>query len=89
MERRLYKAAKPGSDVWQNRESYLSVYMERYGISAQDCDYLLREERVSSRTYNPESSNIMILKNNGELLDISSASEILDVNMLKHKVRKD
>ena len=89
MGRRLYKVAKMGSDVWNNRVTYVSRYMNRYGISEQECDYLLRAERVSSRTYNPESSNIMILKNSGELLDISSASEILDVDMLKHKVSKD
>ncbi len=88
IERKLYKVVKP-DDIDDNYRRKLRLgYCAKWGLSEQECSYFMREETVTSRTYNPNASNIMILSNDGKLTDIAKASDILQIELLQHREQK-
>ena len=88
IDRKLYKAIDSTALTPEFKLDLQQRYIEKFGISDHDCSYLMREEVVTSRTYNPDASNIMVLSNDGSLKDIVSASDILQIELLQHHVKK-
>ncbi len=89
MDRQLFKIEINTSPVSEEVKSELiEKYCKYFDVSANEASYFFCEEHVSTRTYNTEDENILILFRNGETKDIASSSDILNVNVLKTAVEK-
>lgn len=89
VDRQLFKTEigeQPASSG--KKAELLSTYQQHFGISEQEASYFLFEEPVSASTYNYENENIMILFRDGTLRDITDASDILNVKLLKNAPKK-
>lgn len=60
----------------------------QFGIPLAETDYLVTEEAVSNDAYNPDHDRIKIKTRDGELLDISSASDQLNISVLHTRTLK-
>ena len=55
----------------------------------EESDFFWGIQSVSTDTYSPSDDRINILYNDGTIKDISDASDMLNINVLTKKVRKD
>ena len=61
---------------------------ERYALKEEDIDYLVQAGTISNFAYSSEDEQIEILYNDGQLVDIATASDMLDMAVLSKTVRK-
>lgn len=61
---------------------------ERFPDIKNNLDYFVFTESISSNTYSPGDDSIKILYNNGDLVDITKASDILNAQALSTEVKK-
>ncbi|NQV01786.1 MAG: HD domain-containing protein [Bacteroidia bacterium] len=59
-----------------------------FGITEEETDYLVTEEAVSNNAYNPDHDRIKIRTREGELLDVSKASDQLNISILSTRTQK-
>lgn len=64
-------------------------YQKQWNLSEEESDYFWGIQSVSTDTYSPSDDRINILYNDGTVKDISDASDMLNINVLTKKVRKD
>jgi hypothetical protein len=57
-------------------------------IPLEDDHYMMSLNTIQKDMYNVDDDNIAILYKNGEIRDISEASELLNVQLLSKKIRK-
>lgn len=89
INRRLFKIEINSSSVLEKvKTDLIEKYSRYFDISSHEASYFFCEEQVSTRTYNTEDENILILFRNGETKDVASSSDILNVNVLKTSVEK-
>lgn len=62
--------------------------MEKYKLSEVEAAYLVFSDSTSNYAYNPKESKIHILSNQGELQDIATASDQLNISVLSLPVVK-
>ena len=60
----------------------------QYQLNEEDSDYLLINDSTSNSAYNPTGGQINIVYKNGEVKDIVSASDQLNISMLSKAVTK-
>lgn len=60
----------------------------KFGITPEETDYLVTEEAVSNNAYNPDHDRIKIYTREGEILDVSRASEQLNISILSSRTQK-
>jgi len=60
----------------------------QYGLAERDIGYFVTEEPVSNKAYNPDHDRIKIQTRKEALLDVSDASEQLNISILSTKTRK-
>ncbi len=60
----------------------------KYPIYAKSIDYFVFSDSVSNNTYSSLDDSIKILYNNGDLIDIAEASDILNTKALSTEVKK-
>ena len=63
--------------------------MKQYGINNSDSEYFVRADTISNFAYSSEDERIQILYHNGELKDVTEASDMLDMKMLTKTVTKN
>jgi HD superfamily phosphohydrolase len=61
---------------------------QQYHLQDEDIDYLVHADTISNFAYSSEDEQIQILYNSGELVDIATASDMLDMAVLSKTVRK-
>lgn len=59
-----------------------------FGISEEETSYLITEEAVSNNAYNPDHDRIKIQTREGDLLDVSKASDQLNISILSTRTQK-
>jgi HD superfamily phosphohydrolase len=59
-----------------------------YHLQEEDINYLVHADTISNYAYRPEDEQIQILYNDGMLVDIKTASDMLDIAVLSKTVRK-
>ena len=59
-----------------------------FNIKAKELEYFVFSDSVSNFAYTLEDTQINILKNNGDLVELSKASDILNIKMLSKKAKK-
>jgi len=60
----------------------------KYGISYKETNYFVVSEQVENNAYSIQHDNINILYKNGTILDISEASDLLNIQVLSKSVTK-
>ncbi len=66
----------------------IQYYVQRFGITAQEADFLISSDEISTNMYSEEDDSIEILFKNGETKDIAEASDMLNIQLLSKKVKK-
>lgn len=64
------------------------AFMDRTGMSLEEADYFVFSDHMENHAYNPSSDKINILYKNGEVVDITEASDNLNIQALTQTVRK-
>ena len=89
INRNLFKievSSKPISeDLIMEKTKY---FAEKYNLSPEDAAYLIFSEAISTNMYNEADDSIDILYKDGSTEDISSASDMLNIQLLSKKVKK-
>jgi len=63
--------------------------IKRYGLNEEEVKYFVIEDSVSNNAYHPTHDMIRILFRNGEVTDVSAASEQLSIAVLQKTVSKN
>lgn len=66
----------------------LKKIQKKYKITKQEAKYFIFSDKVSNNTYNIEKSKINILMKNGDVIDITTASDQFNIDALSKKVEK-
>ena len=61
---------------------------QEYKINDFDADFFVFTDEVKNSAYNPKTDKINILYKTGEVVDVSEASDQLNVSVLSKTVRK-
>ncbi|MBT4882134.1 MAG: HD domain-containing protein [Flavobacteriales bacterium] len=61
---------------------------EQFNISENEAEYFIFSDKVSNSTYNIEKANINILMKNGNVIDITAASDQFNIEALSKRVDK-
>ena len=69
-------------------EKELERIQQQFNISKQEAKYFVFSDKVSNNTYNNEKENINILMKNGDVIDITDASDHFNIEALNKTVNK-
>ncbi|HIG31990.1 MAG TPA: HD domain-containing protein [Flavobacteriales bacterium] len=69
-------------------ENELEKIQQQFNISKQEARYFVFSDKVSNSTYNNEKANINILMKNGDIIDITAASDHFNIEALNKTVNK-
>lgn len=89
MDRKLFKMEVREHRPQKQEEMELTRRMaEKIGVSEKEARYLVTLHPVSAYTYRPKSDSIKVLYGNGELKDITDASDILNLTLISKHEKK-
>ncbi len=89
LDRKIFKVEVHEEPIPQERIDELQqTIAEKMAIPLEDAHYMMSLNTIQKDMYNVEDDNIAILYKNGEIRDISEASELLNVQLLSKKIRK-
>ncbi len=89
IERNLYKVTiQNGPFDPELLHKIRQQVMEQFSLTAEDAEYLVVEESVTNNAYNPKHDKIRIWSKDGTLLDVSEASDQLNISVLSTPVSK-
>jgi HD superfamily phosphohydrolase len=66
----------------------INHFSEKYALSFEDASYLISADEVSTNMYNETDDSIDILYKDGISKDISTASDMLNIQLLSKQIRK-
>ena len=66
----------------------IKFFSKKNNCSKEEAKYFIFSHKVSNSTYNVEKSNINILMKNGDIVDITSASDQFNIDALSKTVNK-
>lgn len=72
----------------ERKEEYIEKFMTKYNISKQEASYFVSSDSLATDMYNQYDESIKILFKNGVIKDISSASDMFNIELLSKKVEK-
>ena len=64
------------------------IAKEKYKLNEEEVEYFIFHDKLINNAYNKKKEKINILMKNGSLLDISKASDNLNISALAHPVEK-
>ena len=67
----------------------LNAVMKKYGINTSEAEYFVINDSISNYAYSSEDERIQILYHNGELKDVTEASDMPDMSILTKTVTKN
>lgn len=89
MDRRLFKMeVREHKPLKQEETELAKKFAKALNVSEKEARYLVTLHPVSAYTYRPKSDRIKVLYGNGELKDISDASDILNLTLLSKHEKK-
>jgi hypothetical protein len=59
-----------------------------YGIAMEEVDYFVYQDILINKAYNEDKQNIHLLMKNGQIIDLSDASDNLNISALAQPVEK-
>ncbi len=66
----------------------INIFCKQHKCSLDEAKFFIFSHEISNSTYNIEESNINILMKNGEVIDITSASDQFNIEALNKTVKK-
>jgi HD superfamily phosphohydrolase len=66
-----------------------NAVMKKYGINNSEADYFVINDSISNYAYSSDDERIQILYHNGELKDVTEASDMPDMSILTKTVTKN
>ena len=89
INRKLFKIEITEESPEIDRKStHIEKYMRKFGVSEHEAAYFVSSDILTTDMYNEQDDSIDILYNNGEIKDISTASDMLNIQLLSKKVIK-
>jgi HD superfamily phosphohydrolase len=89
LDRNLYKTELQNEAIpVAQKNKLIEKVMKSYNITRKEASYFVFSESVNNSAYNSGSYNINILFNNGKLLDVAEASDLLNIKALSKTVTK-
>ena len=89
LDRKIFKVEVHEEPIPQERIDELQQDIARkMDIPVEEAHYLMSLNTIQKDMYNVDDDSIAILYKNGEIKDISEASELLNVQLLSKKIRK-
>lgn len=89
IHRKLFKVKISEQAFTSDELKQLNInYQKKYELSENEAKYFWNAGPIHSDTYNPSAGNINILYNNGDIKEISVASDMLNTNMLSARITK-
>ena len=89
LHRKLYKVEMSNTAIGKPyQQSLKEMACKKYGISMADAGYFVFSGTVNNSAYNESSFNINILMQDGSLVDVASASDLLNLKSLSKTVSK-
>ena len=89
LDRRIFKVEVLEEMPTEERlEELKQEIAEKMDIAYEDAHYMMSLNTIQKDMYNVDDDKIEILYKNGEIRDISEASELLNVQLLSKKIRK-
>lgn len=67
---------------------YIDKYMDKWQLSEKEAEYLVSSRTVTTDMYNLKENSIDILYKDGEIKNISDASDLLNIQLLSKKAEK-
>jgi transcription initiation factor IIF auxiliary subunit len=61
---------------------------QNFGLEGDEVDFFVYSDRLSNNAYNQNKQNINMLMKNGEIIDLSKASDNLNISALASPVEK-
>ncbi len=89
VDRKLFKIeinSEPFDKKFLNEK--IQNYAIQFGISLEDASYFVTSDEISTNMYSEADDSIDILYKNGDIKDISEASDMLNIQLLSKKIRK-
>ena len=72
----------------QEKNYLIDLFCKKHNCSKEEAEFFVFSYRVSNNTYNIEKSNINILMKNGDVIDITTASDQFNIEFLNKTVNK-
>ncbi|MCT4581897.1 MAG: HD domain-containing protein [Flavobacteriales bacterium] len=72
----------------QTLTEYQKIAAEKYGLTKAEADYFVFTDEIENNAYNANSDSINILYKSGKILDITEASDNLNIQALTKPVKK-
>ncbi len=89
LNRKLYKVEMGNTASSASHQSALKMAVsKKYGIRLSEADYFVFSGTVNNSAYDQRHININILMNDGSLVDVATASDLLNLKSLSKTVRK-
>ncbi|MBO8439485.1 MAG: HD domain-containing protein [bacterium] len=89
IDRRLFKAMRCDEGTEVCEDEWSRRYQEVLGVDSVLARYFFSVDTVSSKAYSPDADDrILILYNDGTIKDIATASDMLDVDVLRSRAEK-
>ena len=89
VNRRLFKVEVSNEPITQSRlEEVKRELCRYYDVTPQEVAYFYSTPSIEKNMYNPADDHIEILYNDDTTCDIAEASDMLNISVLKKKVRK-
>jgi HD superfamily phosphohydrolase len=89
VNRKLFKIEISKTPFSAERISYeKELCATTYGLSMPDVEYFVYQDVLTNKAYNQDKENIKLLMKNGEIIDLSAASDNLNISALAQPVEK-
>ena len=89
VNRKLFKIEISKTPFSAERISYeKELCATTYGLDMPDVEYFVYQDILTNKAYNQDKENIKLLMKNGETIDLSAASDNLNISALAQPVEK-
>ncbi len=89
VNRKLFKIEISKTPFSAERISYeKELCATTYGLSMPDVEYFVYQDILTNKAYNQDKENIKLLMKNGNIIDLSAASDNLNISALAQPVEK-
>jgi len=89
MDRKLFKIEVTNSQLSKSRlKEIRSQVTEEFGADQNELDYLVIKSSLSNNAYLPKEKNINILKKNGKVVDVATATDLPNITAMTKTVTK-
>ena len=89
LDRKILKIKISKEPILQNEKNNLiNDFIKKNNCSKEEAEFFIFSYKISNSTYNIEKSNINILMKNGDVMDITSASDQFNIEALNTTINK-